>query len=76
MQGVEPVSIEVDVEAAAKRLPRAVQFPTISNQDRSDFGVEAFDGYHAYLMETSPKVHKTLKREVLGDPRPYSLLYT
>ena len=76
MQGVEPVTIEVDIDAAAKRLSRAVQFPTISNQDRNDFDTKAFSDYHQYLVEAYPEVHKTLKREVLGDPRPYSLLYT
>ena len=76
MRGVEQVSIDVDVQGAAERLSKAVQFPTISNQDRNDFDTEAFDGYHKYLVEAYPNVHKTLKREVLGDPRPYSLLYT
>lgn len=76
MQGVEQVTIEVDVDAAAERLSRAVQFPTISNQDRSDFDTEAFEGYHEFLEQAYPGVHKTLKKELLGDPRPYSLLYT
>jgi len=76
MQGVEPIEIEVDIEGATERLSRAVQFPTISNQDRNDFNTKAFDDYHAFLVEAYPNVHRVLKREVLGDPRPYSLLYT
>ncbi len=76
MKGVEQVDIQVDVEGAAERLSRGVQFPTISNQDRNDFDVEAFEGYHAYLERAYPNVHKALKRERLGNPRPYSLLYT
>ena len=76
MQNVEPVEVKVDVDAAAKRLSRGVQFPTISNQDRSDFDVKAFEGYHKFLEEAYPNVHKTLKREKLGKPRAYSLLYT
>ncbi len=76
MKGVEPVTIKVDIDAAAKRLSRAVQFPTISNQDRDDFDAKAFSDYHHFLVEAYPLVHKTMKREVLGDPRPYSLLYT
>lgn len=76
MQGVELVPVEVDVDGAAKRLAKGVTFQTISNQDRDDFDTEAFSGYHAYLAETYPNVTNTLKREVLGDPRPYSLLYT
>ena len=76
MRGVETLTIEVDVDAAAQRLSRAVQFPTISNQDRDDFDVEAFEGYHKFIEGSYPNVHKTLKKELLGDPRPYTLLYT
>lgn len=76
MQGVEPVTIDVDLDGAVERLSRAVQFPTISNQDRNDFDTRAFDDYHDFLVEAYPEVHKALKREILGDPRPYSLLYT
>ncbi|UTT86648.1 M20 family peptidase [Vibrio pelagius] len=76
MQGVEQVEVKVDLEGAAQRLSQAVQFPTISNQDRSDFDEEAFKNYHDFLVESYPLVHKTLKRELVGDPRPYSLIYT
>jgi len=74
-EDVEPVVIEVDIDAAAERLAGGVRFPTISNEDRDDFDIEAFEGFHDYLAETFPNVHKTLTREILGDPRPYSLLY-
>lgn len=76
MKGVKQITIDVDLDGAVKRLSRAVQFRTISNQDRKDFDVKAFEGYHKFLVEAYPNVHKTLKREVLGSPRPYSLLYT
>lgn len=76
MKGIKPVMIRVDANAAAQRLSKGVQFPTISNQDRSDFNTTAFTGYHLFLKKAYPHVHKTLKREVLGDPRPYSLLFT
>ncbi len=76
MQGVEQVTIDVDLDGAVERLSRAIQFQTISNQDRNDFDTKAFDDYHAFLVEAYPEVHKVLKREILGDPRPYSLLYT
>lgn len=75
MTGVKQVEVNVDVKGAAKRLAKAVTFKTISNQDRSDFDAKAFTDYHDYLENTYPLVHKTLKKEVLGDPRPYSLLY-
>ncbi|UES44533.1 M20 family peptidase [Roseibium aggregatum] len=76
MKGVEQISIDVDLDGAVERLSKAVQFPTISNQDRDDFDTKAFEDYHAFLVEAYPEVHKVLKREILGDPRPYSLLYT
>ncbi len=76
MQGVELAPVEVDIDDAAQRLAKGVTFRTISNQDRDDFDTEAFTGYHAFLAESYPNVTRTLKREVLGDPRPYSLLYT
>ncbi|RLT90171.1 MULTISPECIES: M20 family peptidase [unclassified Ketobacter] len=76
MTGVELAPVKVDIDGAAKRLAKAVTFRTISNQDRDDFDTKAFTDYHAYLAQSYPNVTKTLKREVLGDPRPYSLLYT
>lgn len=76
MQGVELAPLEVDIDGAIQRLSKGVTYPTISNQDRDDFDTEAFSGYHAFLAQAYPSVTKTLKREVLGDPRPYSLLYT
>ncbi|NMM48311.1 M20 family peptidase [Marinigracilibium pacificum] len=76
MKGVEQVSVEVDLDGAVQRLSKAVTFPTISNQDREDFDTKAFTDYHKFLEKAYPNVHKTLKKEVLGDPRPYSLLYT
>ena len=76
MTGVEQIDIEVDLDGAVDRLSKAVTFKTISNQDREDFDKEAFLSYHKFLEQAYPNVHKTLKKEVLGDPRPYSLLYT
>ncbi|MEH0741054.1 M20/M25/M40 family metallo-hydrolase [Vibrio cholerae] len=76
MKGVEQIEVNVDLEGAAQRLSKAVQFKTISNQDRSDFDEAAFNDYHDFLVESYPLVHKTLKRELVGDPRPFSLIYT
>ncbi|SIN73251.1 M20 family peptidase [Algoriphagus halophilus] len=76
MTGVDQISVDVDLDGAVQRLSKAVTFPTISNQDREDFDTKAFEDYHKFIEEAYPNVHKTLKKEVLGDPRPYSLLYT
>ncbi|MBB6463853.1 M20 family peptidase [Flammeovirga kamogawensis] len=75
MKGVEQITIDVDLKGAVNRLSKAVQFKTISNQDRSDFDTIAFSNYHQFIEESYPLVHQTLTKEVLGDPRPYSLLY-
>ena len=76
MTGVEQISVDVDLDGAVQRLSKAVTFPTISNQDRDDFDTKAFEGYHKFLEQSYPLVHKNLKKELHGDPRPYSLLYT
>jgi len=76
MKDVKKVDIKVDADAAAKRLSKAITYRTISNQDRSDFDEQAFRDWHQYLVDIYPLVHKTLKREIVGSPRPFSLLYT
>ncbi|MFD1316466.1 M20 family peptidase [Namhaeicola litoreus] len=76
MTGVEPFSIDVDLEGAVNRLSKAVTYKTISNQNRDDFDTKAFEDYHKFLEQSYPLVHKTLKKELHGNPRPYSLLYT
>ncbi len=76
MKGVAAVEVPVDVDAAATRLSKAITFPTISNQDRADFDEKAFNDLHRYLEKAFPLVHKKLKREILGEPRRFSLLYT
>jgi carboxypeptidase PM20D1 len=52
MKGVHPVTVKVDIDAAAKRLSRAVKFPTISNQYRNDFDAKVFEDYHQFLKDT------------------------
>ncbi len=76
MKDVSVVEVPLDTDAAARRLSKAITFPTVSNQDRSDFDEKAFKDFHQYLADTYPLVHSTLKREVLGEPRKFSLLYT
>lgn len=73
---VKLVNIVVDANAAAKRLSDGIKFKTISHQDRNDFDEKAFKDWHEFLVKTYPLAHKTLKREVIGYPRTFSLLYT
>lgn len=73
MTGVEPVEIAVDETGAAQRFARALTYPTISNQDRTDVDSAAFRGLHDYFEATYPEVHTILHRETVGG---LSLLYT
>jgi carboxypeptidase PM20D1 len=71
---VEPTTpAELDVDAAAGRLAKAVTFKTISYQDPTEFNGAEFEGLHAFLEDAFPRVHATLKREVVSQ---WSLLYT
>lgn len=70
---ISAVSVEVDAQAVAARLARSVQFKTISHQDPKKFDGKPFLALHAFLQKAFPKVHATLKREVV---QKYSLLYT
>jgi carboxypeptidase PM20D1 len=64
----------VEVPAgAAERLAGAVRFRTVSNEDPAAFDGAAFAALHAYLEASFPRVHATLRREVVSQ---HSLLYT
>jgi carboxypeptidase PM20D1 len=62
-----------DVQAAAKRLAGAIAFRTVSGLDSAASNAAEFDKLHAYLAEQFPKVHATMKKEVIGNK---ALLYT
>ncbi|RYF30534.1 MAG: M20 family peptidase [Comamonadaceae bacterium] len=65
--------IPIDVDAAAKRLAGAIPFRTVSSLDDVSGNNAEFDKLHAYLEQQFPKVHATLKKEVVGQK---ALLYT
>jgi carboxypeptidase PM20D1 len=65
--------LAIDVQAAAKRLAGAIPFRTVSSLDNPAGNDAEFDKLHAYLAEQFPKVHATLKKEVVGQK---ALLYT
>ena len=64
--------IELDKDGAVQRFAKAITFKTISHQIPWEFRGTAFTEFHAYLAETYPQTHATLKREVVSD---YSLMY-
>lgn len=66
-------AVEVDADAAARRLAGAIRHPTISFEDPAAFDPGPFAALHRYLAESFPRVHAELVRETIGGA---SLLYT
>jgi len=65
---------EVDAKSDAEHLAAAIRFPTISfSDDPAELQNEAFEGLHAWIEKTYPKLHGVLTREPVG---AQSLLYT
>ena len=65
--------LEIDVQAAAKRLAGAIPIKTVSSLEDPAGNLAEFDKLHAYLAQQFPKLHATLKKEVVGQR---ALLYT
>ena len=66
-------ALPFDEMAAAKRLAGAIPMRTISDAEDAMANAAEFDKLHAYLAAQYPRIHSTLKREVVGG---HSLLYT
>ena len=66
-------ALPIDVQAAAQRLAGGIAMRTVSSLDDAAQSNAEFDRLHAYLAAQFPKVHATLKREVVGQK---ALLYT
>ncbi|MES3003094.1 MAG: M20 family peptidase [Pseudomonadota bacterium] len=65
--------LAVDEKAVADKLAGSIRFNTVSSYDDAELNAAEFRKLHAYLEQRFPKVHQTLKREVVGG---LSLLYT
>jgi carboxypeptidase PM20D1 len=65
--------LALDEAAVAQRLAGAIRFRTISSHEDAQLNADQFRGLHAYLQQRYPRVHASLKRELVGD---LSLLYT
>ena len=65
--------LKLDEQGAATRLAEAVRLRTISSREDAQLSVDQFRQFHALLASRFPKLHATLKREVVAD---LSLLYT
>jgi carboxypeptidase PM20D1 len=73
LPGVDLPELNVDADLAAKHLSEVIQIETISHEDPAENVAENFEKLHRLLARNYPNVHKTLKREVVGQA---SLLYT
>jgi carboxypeptidase PM20D1 len=65
--------VTVDSAAASARLAAAVKLQTISSATDAEASADAFKALHAHIQTSFPKLHATLKRELVGT---YGLLYT
>src|SRR5688572_8344814 len=61
---------KLDEKGAVERFAASLRYKTISNP--AEFDPEAFRGLHRHLEESFPRVHQSLKREVVEE---FSLLY-
>lgn len=66
------VTSQVDVNAAAERLAKAIQFKTVSYEDRSKIDYQPFLHLQEYLVQAFPLVHSRLEKKVINN---YALLY-
>ncbi|MFQ3197972.1 MAG: carboxypeptidase PM20D1 [Paraglaciecola sp.] len=67
---LEPV--EIDTQGAIKRFSQAIQIPTISYDDRSQFDQQAFLAFHQHLQTAFPLVHH---RTTVKKINQFSILY-
>lgn len=66
-------AIGVSQDAAVARLSESLQIPTVSSAVPALFRRDEIKVFHRFLEEQFPRVHETLKKEVVNE---YSLLYT
>src|SRR3989304_6905553 len=63
---------KLDAERITSRLAGALQFRTVSHEDRSRIDYNEFTSLEAYLEKTFPALHSRLQKEVIGN---HSLLF-
>lgn len=71
---VPPAAVlAVDGARVSESLAGAIRARTISSRDDANLSADQFKALHAWIEQRYPKLHATLKREVVGG---LSLLYT
>jgi carboxypeptidase PM20D1 len=75
-QQLEPAvgigEINLDEPGAVERFSRALTYPTISYDDRSNFDAGAFRDFHAFLETAYPLMHARASKTLVSD---YSIVY-
>lgn len=70
---VKPIApLPLERDAVAARLAGALKFRTISDAASGDINADQFVAMQAYLEQSFPRLHATLKREMIG----HSMLFT
>ena len=64
--------IDIDEQLATRHFSRALTFPTISYDDRSNFDAAAFRDFRDFLQSAYPLVHQNATQTIVND---YSLVY-
>lgn len=67
---IEPISL--DESAVLERFSQAIQIPTISYDERSNFDHQAFSDFHDYLAASFPLVSQHTEQIRIAD---YSVIY-
>jgi len=67
-------NVRLDAAAMAARLGGALTFRTVSNSVENDRQDDQFNAFRAYMEQSYPRVHRTLRREIIGDH--HAALYT
>lgn len=65
--------LAVDEQAAGESLAAAIRARTVSSREDAALNDDQFRALHAHLQARYPRLHATLRREVVGE---LSLLYT
>jgi carboxypeptidase PM20D1 len=65
-------ALPFDLNAASANLGEAIQFQTISHQDKAENKIAEWDRFHLWLQTTYPVMHSKMKREIVGG---HALMY-
>lgn len=65
--------VKVDLDQAAAHLSQAIQFKTVSHQNKADDQPAEWDRLQAWLITTYPLSHAAMSRQVVGGK---TLIYT